>query len=89
MKDYILAEIWRVKTEEGQFKSLTHYSTYNHEKEAEMLRNYPVVWTINQDHDVTKLASNEQSTDSCTDGTCTKDSKKEKKSKKKNRSDEL
>ena len=40
MKDYILAEIWRVKTEEGQFKSLTHYSTYNHEKEAEMLRNY-------------------------------------------------
>jgi len=57
-KDYILVEA-RKKEQDDQRHALSHYSTYQPEKEAQMFRNYPVTWVVDKNHTVTKLAQNE------------------------------
>lgn len=54
-KDYILVEAQQNRSED-QRHALSHYSTYLPEKEAQMLRNYPVTWMVDRNHTVTKLA---------------------------------
>jgi len=59
-KDYLLAETHpnEQRPPSSHMHSWSHYSTYDPQKESQRLRNYPVTWTIDQSHQVTKVNAN-------------------------------
>ena len=61
-KDYILVEqnpttAHQEQEDRRRLLSLSSYTTFEPSKESTMLQNYPVTWTVDQDHKVTRMGA--------------------------------
>ena len=65
-KDYLLVEVKKQASVERR-QVMSHYSSYKPEREAAMLKSYPVTWTVDQTRQLTKMSSNE-AVNECGDG---------------------
>ena len=73
-KDYIKVVAKKEVSADDNKRALSHYSTYLPQKEAQVLRNYPIAWVVDRNHVVKKFVQTEpletEIAESCSGKSC-------------------